>query len=86
MSVGGTLASPRPTPTATSPIDTYSAYFGSTHYQADYYRYLAEFSTGASKTEHADQAEKAYTAATDSAAGLAPTHPIRTPQRARTLD
>jgi len=45
--------------------------------KADYYRYLAEFSTGASKTEHADQAERAYTAATDSAAGLAPTHPIR---------
>ena len=29
--------------------------------KADYYRYLAEFSTGAVKTEHADQAETAYT-------------------------
>merc|ERR1711934_949874 len=29
------------------------------------------------KTEHANQADSAYTTATKSAAGLAPTHPIR---------
>ena len=45
--------------------------------KADYFRYLAEFSEGASKAEHAASAETAYTAATNAAAGLAPTHPIR---------
>jgi 14-3-3 protein epsilon len=45
--------------------------------KADYYRYLAEFSDGATKIEHADAAEKAYTAATEAASSLAPTHPIR---------
>merc|ERR1712216_97192 len=45
--------------------------------KADYFRYLAEFSEGASKSEHAASAETAYTAATNAAAGLAPTHPIR---------
>jgi len=44
--------------------------------QADYYRYLAEFA-GASKTEHSEEAQKAYEAATLSASALAPTHPIR---------
>jgi len=45
--------------------------------KADYFRYLAEFSEGASKAEHAASAETAYTAATQAAAALAPTHPIR---------
>ena len=45
--------------------------------KADYYRYLAEFSEGEKKAEHAGNAETAYTAATNAAAGLAPTHPIR---------
>ena len=45
--------------------------------KADYYRYLAEFATGEAKAEHADAAAAAYQAATESAAGLAPTHPIR---------
>jgi 14-3-3 protein epsilon len=45
--------------------------------KADYYRYLAEFSEGPQKKEHADNAEKAYKFATNSADGLAPTHPIR---------
>jgi len=44
---------------------------------ADYYRYLAEFSAGEAKGEHARCAEQAYVKATDEAAGLAPTHPIR---------
>jgi len=45
--------------------------------KADYYRYLAEFSEGGTKQDHAECAEKAYTAATNAATGLAPTHPIR---------
>jgi 14-3-3 protein epsilon len=45
--------------------------------KADYFRYLAEFSEGPLKTEHADQAQKAYKKATESAEALAPTHPIR---------
>merc|ERR1711924_89271 len=34
-------------------------------------------SEGAAKNEHSDSADKAYKEATDSASGLAPTHPIR---------
>jgi len=45
--------------------------------KADYYRYLAEFATGEEKKDHAKSANAAYKAATDAAAGLAPTHPIR---------
>jgi len=45
--------------------------------KADYYRYLAEFASGATKTEHAGNAEKAYKSATEEAKALAPTHPIR---------
>merc|ERR1719269_529676 len=45
--------------------------------KADYYRYLAEFSQGSTKTEHASQAQHAYKSATDKASELAPTHPIR---------
>jgi len=45
--------------------------------KADYYRYLAEFAKDAIKAEHAKNASEAYSAATDSASKLAPTHPIR---------
>jgi len=45
--------------------------------KADYFRYLAEFSEGDTKKENSDSADKAYVAATQSAAALAPTHPIR---------
>ena len=45
--------------------------------KADYFRYLAEFAYGETKSNHADEASKAYTMATESASGLAPTHPIR---------
>ena len=45
--------------------------------QADYYRYLAEFAAPADKTQHAGHAEAAYKQATEKAANLAPTHPIR---------
>jgi len=45
--------------------------------KADYYRYLAEFATGATKADHAGRAEEAYKTATDKAGELAPTHPIR---------
>jgi len=46
--------------------------------KADYYRYLAEFKDGSSKTEIAEQAASTYVEATDKAtSGLAPTHPIR---------
>jgi 14-3-3 protein epsilon len=45
--------------------------------KADYYRYLAEFATGATKSDHAGKAEEAYKTATDKAGELAPTHPIR---------
>ena len=45
--------------------------------KADYYRYLAEFCQGEKKKANADSAADAYRAATDAAAQLAPTHPIR---------
>jgi 14-3-3 protein epsilon len=45
--------------------------------KADYYRYLAEFASGEKKEEHSKAANEAYTDATNAAAGLAPTHPIR---------
>ena len=45
--------------------------------KADYFRYLAEFASGAQKDEHSQSAEKAYNSATEAASGLAPTHPIR---------
>jgi len=45
--------------------------------KADYYRYLAEFSEGESKTDHSSNAEKSYKEATEKAGQLAPTHPIR---------
>jgi len=45
--------------------------------KADYYRYLAEFATGDAKDEHSKNAEAAYKTATETATGLAPTHPIR---------
>ena len=45
--------------------------------KADYFRYLAEFAQGDQKSAHADEAEAAYTKATDAASDLAPTHPIR---------
>ena len=45
--------------------------------QADYYRYLAEFASGAAKAEHANNAASAYKEATEKATQLAPTHPIR---------
>jgi len=48
----------------------------------DYYRYQAEYCTGESKSEHAENAKKSYKAAQDAATGvsgvgLAVTHPIR---------
>jgi 14-3-3 protein epsilon len=45
--------------------------------QADYYRYLAEFAQGEAKQTNASNAEAAYKEATEKAADLAPTHPIR---------
>ena len=45
--------------------------------KADYYRYLAEFASANAKAEYASKAEGAYKEATDKAAELAPTHPIR---------
>merc|ERR1711972_106863 len=46
--------------------------------QADYYRYIAEFTDGERKTEAAENARKAYQEAQDVAEkGLAVTHPIR---------
>merc|ERR1719453_1710500 len=45
--------------------------------KADYFRYLAEFAAGVTKSEHADKAQEAYKSATDKATELAPTHPIR---------
>jgi len=46
--------------------------------KADYYRYLAEFKTGAEKMEIGGKAQSAYKLASDEAvANLAPTHPIR---------
>ncbi|PSR99878.1 14-3-3 protein, partial [Actinidia chinensis var. chinensis] len=46
--------------------------------KADYYRYLAEFKSGNDRKEAADQSQKAYEAATATAAKeLSPTHPIR---------
>merc|ERR1711988_45572 len=45
--------------------------------KADYYRYLAEFADGQTKTGHASDAQASYKTATDKATELAPTHPIR---------
>ena len=45
--------------------------------KADYYRYLAEFASTNEKDGHAKNAEGAYKLATEKAAELAPTHPIR---------
>jgi 14-3-3 protein epsilon len=45
--------------------------------KADYYRYLAEFAQGEAKETNASNAEAAYKEATEKAADLAPTHPIR---------
>ncbi|KAL0665860.1 hypothetical protein Bca4012_028564 [Brassica carinata] len=46
--------------------------------KGDYYRYLAEFSSGAERKEAADQSIEAYKAAVAAAeTGLAPTHPVR---------
>jgi len=45
--------------------------------KADYYRYLAEFADGPTKTQHAGDAQAAYKTATEKATELAPTHPIR---------
>ncbi|GJP74338.1 hypothetical protein CLOP_g4935 [Closterium sp. NIES-67] len=46
--------------------------------KGDYYRYLAEFKTGADRKEAAEQSLKAYQSASEIATvDLAPTHPIR---------
>lgn len=46
--------------------------------KGDYYRYLAEFKTGAERKEAADESLKAYQAASNTAASdLQSTHPIR---------
>jgi len=45
--------------------------------KADYFRYLAEFAEGTTKSDHSSEAEKAYKQATDKATDLTPTHPIR---------
>ncbi|CAI5531069.1 unnamed protein product [Closterium sp. Naga37s-1] len=46
--------------------------------KGDYYRYLAEFKTGADRKEAAEQSLKAYQSASEVATvDLAPTHPIR---------
>jgi len=45
--------------------------------KADYFRYLAEFAKDEAKTANATSADSAYKSATESAAQLAPTHPIR---------
>ncbi|KAL0651825.1 hypothetical protein Bca4012_094516 [Brassica carinata] len=46
--------------------------------KGDYYRYLAEFSSGAERKEAGDQSLEAYKAAVAAAeTGLAPTHPLR---------
>merc|ERR1712183_266537 len=57
-----------------------STYKGKVFYlkmKADYFRYLAEFAAPEIKKGHADNAQSAYASATDAAADLAPTHPIR---------
>merc|ERR1719469_956168 len=45
--------------------------------KADYYRYIAEFTTGDAKTKAAENARQAYDEAQVAAADLAVTHPIR---------
>ena len=45
--------------------------------KGDYYRYMAEYSSGNDKSEHETNAATAYQQAVDKAADLAPTHPIR---------
>merc|ERR1712087_1039676 len=45
--------------------------------KADYYRYLAEFASGETKTDHSNKAKESYSDATFAASALAPTHPIR---------
>jgi len=45
--------------------------------KADYYRYLAEFASGETKTDHSNKAKESYSDATYAASALAPTHPIR---------
>jgi 14-3-3 protein epsilon len=45
--------------------------------KADYYRYLAEFATGDSRSEYAGSAEEAYKSASSVATSIPPTHPIR---------
>jgi len=45
--------------------------------KADYYRYLAEFAKDEEKKTNANNADDAYTKATDVSHALAPTHPIR---------
>ena len=58
--------------------DNYSpALFPFARLQADYYRYLAEFADTGEKKDHAMNADLAYKDASNKAAELAPTHPIR---------
>jgi len=45
--------------------------------QADYYRYLAEFTTAGDRTTASENSLAAYKAASDAASELPPTHPIR---------
>ena len=46
--------------------------------KGDYYRYIAEYASGAQKNLAADQAQQAYEVADDiSKTSMSPTHPIR---------
>lgn len=45
--------------------------------KADYFRYIAEFSEGDARTNAANSADAAYSAAQEAAQGLPTTHPIR---------
>jgi len=45
--------------------------------KADYFRYLAEFAKDEEKKQNANNADSAYTKATEVSHALAPTHPIR---------
>ncbi|KAF9026500.1 hypothetical protein BGZ52_006687 [Haplosporangium bisporale] len=45
--------------------------------KADYYRYLAEFSSGDKRAQATEDAKKAYVTATESSGNLHCTHPIR---------
>ncbi|KAG1140990.1 hypothetical protein G6F37_010674 [Rhizopus arrhizus] len=45
--------------------------------QGDYYRYIAEYASGDTRTEATNNAHEAYTRATEASTNMPPTHPIR---------